>query len=121
MNQPENGLYMARVTDDTVKTMHADEDAVCDMQTDKLFKNRDKCREGQQKESVEATERANRQAAKKKRQLLYLVKDCLGLCGTALLVMLTYRFGLYVAIAGVTGCTVAAVCRVMNYLERGGN
>lgn len=121
MTQPENGLYMARVTDDTVKTMHADEDAVCDMQTDKLFKNRDQNLVDQEQDATDALRKATRQAAKKKRQMLYLVKDCLGLCGTALLVMLTYRFGLYVAIAGVTGCTVAAVCRVMNYLERGGN
>lgn len=118
MTKPENGLYVARVTDDAVHTMHADEDAVCDHQTSKLFEDRDKLLEGQAKESVEAMERATRQAAKKKRHLLYLVKDCLGLCGTALLVMLTYRYGLYVAIAAVTGCTVAAVCRVMNYLER---
>ena len=117
----ENGLYVGRVTDSTVKMLHADEDAVCDMQTDKLFRERDKSREGQAKQSLEEHDRIQKAAAKRRRQMWYLVKDCLCLCGTAVLVALTYRYGLYVAIAGVTGCSVAAVCRVMNYLERGRN
>ena len=121
MNKPENGLYMAHVTDESVRMMHADEDAVCDAQTDKLFKNRDKDREDQQKGVAEAQERASKAAVKKKRRLQYLVKDVLGLCGTAVLVTLTYNFGLYVAIAAVTGCIVAAVCQVMNFVDRGGN
>jgi hypothetical protein len=121
MDKPENGLYVARITDDGAKAMHADENAVCDAQTDRMFKDRDKERETLHKEVKEAQERANKAAAKRKRKLLYLAKDCLSLGGTAFLVMLTYRFGQMVAIAAVTGCIVAAMCRVMNYLERSGN
>lgn len=121
MDKPENGLYVARITDDGVKTMHADDNAVCDAQTDRMFKDRDKEREIQAKDVKEAQERASKAAAKRKRKILYLAKDCLSLCGTAFLVMLTYRFGQMVAIAAVTGCIVAAMCRVMNCLERVGN
>jgi hypothetical protein len=121
MDKPENGLYVAMITDDGAKAMHADENAVCDAQTDRMFKDRDKERETLHKEAKEAQERANKAASKRKRKILYLAKDCLSLCGTAFLVMLTYRFGQMVAIAAVTGCIVAAMCRVMNYLERAGN
>lgn len=118
MDKPENGLYVARITDDGVKTMHADDNAVCDAQTDRMFKDRDKDRQAQAKDALEAQERASKAAAKRKRKQWYLVKDCLSLCGTAFLVMLTYRYGQMVAIAAITGCTVAAVCRVMSYLEK---
>ena len=30
MKKPENGVYVAKVTDDTVETFHADENAVAD-------------------------------------------------------------------------------------------
>lgn len=118
MEKPENGLYVARITDDGAKAMHADENAVCDAQTDRMFKDRDKEREIQHREVKEAQERASKSAAKRKRKILYLAKDVLSLCGTAFLVMLTYRFGQMVAIAAVTGCIVAALCRVANYYEK---
>ena len=120
MEKPATGFYAARVTDGGTTVMHADEDAVCDHQTAKIFKDRDKCREGEEKLSVEESQKAARAAAKRKRQLWYMIKDVAGLIGTAALVLATYRFGLYVAIAAITGCVVAAGCRVTGYIERQG-
>ena len=117
MGKPENGFYAAKVTDEGVTTIHADEDAVCDHQTAKIFKDRDKCRGDEAKLSVEESQKAARAAAKKKRKLWYMIKDVAGLIGTAALVFATYRFGLYVAIAAITGCVVAAGCRVGNWIE----
>ena len=122
MGKPENGFYAAKVTDEGVTTIHADEDAVCDHQTAKMFQDRDKCRGDEAKLSVEESQKAARAAAKKKRQTWYMVKDVFSLIGTAALVFATYRFGLYVAIAAITGCVVAAGCRVTGYIEKlGGN
>ena len=52
MKKPENGVYVAKVTDDTVKTFHADENAVADAQTEKMFTNRDKAREDQKRDAA---------------------------------------------------------------------
>lgn len=130
MNKPENGLYMAKVTDNDTTVLHADEDAVCDAQTSKLFQSRDQNRADDEQNSAdkkrEADElacKAARQSAKRKRRLWYMVKEVIGLFAAAALVCLTYCYGLYVAIAAVTGCVVAAVCRVTGYFEttKGGN
>ena len=118
MGYPENGLYMARVTDDDVRTFYADEDTVCDAQTDKIFKNRDQNRADREQIASDDQRRTDRQKAKHKRRFLYMIKDVLMLIGTATLVYLTNRFGLYVAIAAVTGCAVAAVCRITNYFQK---
>lgn len=125
MGYPENGLYMARVTDDNVRTFYADEDTVCDAQTVKMFNDRDQSRADQEQAEADKHRQAEefarfttRQAAKRKRRFLYMIKDVLMLIGTATLVYLTNRFGLYVAIAAVTGCAVAAVCRITNYFQK---
>lgn len=119
MTNAEKGLYMAKVTDEGTKMMHADEDAVCDAQIGKLFKKQNENRETEKQNATEDQQKANRLAVMKKRRLMCAVKEVSGLLGAAALVYLTYRFGLYVAIAAITGCIVAAVCRVMGYVERG--
>ena len=125
MSNPENGLYMAMVTDESVTRMYADEDSVCDAQTDKIFKNREQARADQERDAADKMREADeiirnvsRQTAKRKRRLWYMIKDVLNLLGTAVLVYLTNWLGLYVAIAAITGCTVAAVCRITKYFEK---
>ena len=123
MEQPENGLYVARVTDDEVRMLHANEDSVCDFQTDKIFKDRDRLRADQeqdeatkQREAEEYARTSIRQAAKRKRRFWYMAKDVLGLVGAAVLVYCTYRWGLLVAVGSISGCLVAACSRICNYI-----
>lgn len=124
MKKPDNGVYVAKVTDDTVQTFHADENAVADAQTEKMFTNRDKAREDQKRDAADKLRTAEMQqrksgqeAAKRSRRRWYTAKDCASLIGTALLVYCTYRFGQLVAIGAIVGCLVAALCRVSNYIE----
>ena len=123
MERPENGLYMARVTDDGIHTLHADEDAVCDAQTVKIFNDRDQSRADQEqaeadkhREAEEFARFTTRQAAKRKRRFWYMTKDVLGWLGAAALVYFTYRWGLLVAVGSIVGCVVAACSRIYNYI-----
>ena len=129
MGKPENGVYVAKVTDEAVHTFHADENALSDAQTAKMFTARDKERADTEKAAMDALrdkERAeaehrrkvDREALKKKRQRWYMIKDCFTLLGTAALVYCTYRFGQMVAIGSIVGCIVAAVSRVTHYFEK---
>ena len=124
MKKPDNGLYVAKVSDEGVETFHADENAVADAQTEKLFSNRDKSREDKKRDAADKLRTAEMQqrksgqeAAKRSRRRWYMAKDCLGLIGTAVLVYCTYRWGQMVAIGAIVGCLVAAACRVTNHIE----
>lgn len=124
MNQPENGLYVARVADGWAHTFHADENSLADAQTKKIFTDRDKARADQERDAADEQRnaenqlrRSDRQAAAKSRRRWCVVKECAGLMGTAVLVYCTYRWGLLVAIGAIVGCIVAAVCRAANYIE----
>ena len=123
METPENGLYVACVTEGNVRTMHADEESVCDFQTDRIFKDRDRLRADQEqaeadkhREAEEYARFTNRQAAKRKRRFWYMAKDVLGWLGAAVLVYFTYRWGLLVAVGSIVGCMVAACGRIYNYI-----
>ena len=124
MKKPENGVYVAKVSDDGVETFHADENAVADAQTEKMFTNRDKAWEDQKRDAAaklrteEMQQRkSGQEAAKRSRRRWYTAKDCISLTGTAVLVYCTYRFGQLVAIGAIVGCLVAAVCRITNHIE----
>ena len=119
--KPENGLYMASVSEDGAKTMHASEEAVCDAQLGKMFRQQDKDRKDARQVAAVDQRKADRQAAMQKRRLCCMAKDVAGLLMAAGLVVLTYAYGLNVVIAAVTGCAVAAVSRVIGYLEAGRN
>lgn len=112
----ENGAYYARVTGGRVVTVFADENAVQDAQMHKIFARRDKNRVDQQKEAAEKQRAADRLALKKARKLRTMAKDCLWLGATAALVYCTYLWGVYAAIAAVTGCVVAIGCRIIHYI-----
>lgn len=123
MEHPENGLYVARVTDGGIHALHADEDAVCDAQTVKIFEDRDRIRADQEQDEADKHRAAEeyarfttRQAAKRKRRFLYMAKDVLGWLGAAALVYFTYRWGLLVAVGSIVGCMVAACGRIYNYI-----
>lgn len=115
----EKGLYMASITDEGTKTMHADETAVEDAQIGKMFKQQDKDRKGAKQVAAEDQRKADRQAAMQKRRRCCMVKDVAAMLIAAALVLLTYVYGLYIAIAAVTACIVAAVSRVIGYVEAG--
>lgn len=124
MKKPENGVYVAKVSDDGVETFHADENAVADAQTEKIFTERDRNRANQEQDAADKLRDAEKQqrksgqeAAKRSRRRWYTVKDCMSLIVTALLVYCTYRFGQLVAIGAIVGCLVAAFCRVSNHIE----
>lgn len=123
MEHPENGLYVARVTDSEVRTLHADEDSICDAQTVKMFNDRNQSRADQEqaeadkhREAEEFARFTTRQAAKRKRRFWYMTKDVLGWLGAAALVYFTYRWGLLVAVGSIVGCVVAACSRIYNYI-----
>ena len=124
MNKPNNGVYVAKVTDNEVQTFHADENTVADAQTEKIFTERNKNRANQEQDAADKLRdaenqlrKSDRQAAAKSRRRWYTAKDCAGLIGTAVLVYCTYRFGQLVAIGAVVGCLVAAACRITNHIE----
>lgn len=125
MGKPENGVYMAKVTDDTVHTFHADENAVSDAQTARIFTARDEARADLEKAARDAQRaveehrrKIDREALKKKRRRWFMLKDCASLLFTAVLIYSTYRFGQLVAIGSIVGCMVAAGCRITNYIEK---
>lgn len=115
----EKGLYMASITEKGAKTMHASEDAVCDAQIGKMFQQQGKERKTQEKTASDDLRKAERQAAMKKRRRCCMIKDVAGMLVAAALVYMTYTFGLSVAIAGITGCIVAAGCRIVGYMDAG--
>lgn len=119
MMEHEKGLYMASITDEGTKTMHADETAVEDAQIGKMFKQQDKDRKGAKQVAAEDQRKADRQAAMQKRRRCCMIKDVAAMLIAAVLVCLTYVYGLYIAIAAVTACIVAAVSRVIGYVEAG--
>lgn len=112
----KQGAYFARVTGDRVYTVFADEDAVRDAQMCKLFAARDKDHAEQQRQAAEKQHMADRQALKKARKFRTTAKECLWLTATAALVYCTYLWGIYVAVAAVTGCMVALGCRIIHYI-----
>ena len=134
MNKPEEGLYVARVTEDGERRMHADENAVCDNQMRQLFEDRAKAREDAQEDARKqrqedaqrqaeadaardhATKLAALQAQKRKRCHNCMIKDVAGLIIAAGMAVATHCYGMYVLVAVVTGCCVAAVCRVAWYV-----
>lgn len=124
MNKPNNGVYVAKVTDNEVQTFHADENTVADAQTEKIFTERNKNRANQEQDAADKLRDAENQlrksgqeAAKRSRRRWYAAKDCISLTGTAVLVYCTYRFGQLVAIGAIVGCLVAAACRITNHIE----
>ena len=117
--KPENGLYMANITDEGAKTMHAPEEAVCDAQIGKMFQQQDKERKDAKQVAEVDQRKADRQAAMQKRRRYCMMKDVAGLLIAAGLVCLTHMYGLNIVIAAVTGCIVAAVSRVIGYVEAG--
>lgn len=112
----KQGAYFARVTENRVLTAYADEDTVRDAQMRKLFAARDKDLEEQQKNAAEKQRMADRQAIRKARKFRTMAKECLWLTATAALVGCTYYWGVYAAIAAVTGCMVAIGCRIIHYI-----
>lgn len=115
----ENGLYVAKVTDEGAKTMHASEDAVCDAQIGKMFKQQGKERKDAMQAATEDQRKVDRQVAMQKRRRCCMIKDVAGLVTAAVLVYLTHVYGLYIAIAAITACIVAASCRIIGYVEAG--
>lgn len=112
----KQGAYFARVTGDRVFTVFADEDAVRDAQMRKIFSDRDKKVADQQTQAAEKQRMADRLALKKARKFRTMAKECLWLTATAALVGCTYLWGIYAAIAAVTGCMVAIGCRIIHYI-----
>ena len=141
MNKTEDGLYVARVAEGDVKMMHADEDTVCDAETQQMFAERnvatEKAAANAEKKKLEDTQRLAKLAAKaekekreaemlirrQKRRRNYMVKDAVGLLIAGAMVLATYRWGLLVAVACTTACAMGAACRVVSYVAsvRGGD
>lgn len=105
----KNGNYYARVTDDCVSTVFIDEDAVRDAQIRKIFTERGKVLAKQMhKQSLKNTT--------KRRKVRAIVRQCLWLTATASMVYFTYLFGVYTAIAFITGCVVAMGFRIAHLI-----
>ena len=105
----KNGDYYARVTDNCVSTVFIDEDAVHDAQIHKIFTDRDKM-------LAEQMRKQNLKNTTKRRKVLTIAKQCLWLTATASMVYFTYLFGVYAAIAFITGCVVAIGFRIAHLI-----
>jgi hypothetical protein len=112
----EKGLYLAHVSDDGVQTAHIDEDKVYDAQTTQMFRDRNKATAKKQRVEVRSKRDAERCAARKAHHLWTMLKECTWLATTAALVFCTYRWGLYVAISAIVGCSVALCCRIIHHI-----
>lgn len=110
------GAYFARVTEDRVVSVYADEEAVRDAQMRMIFADRDRRYAVQQREDADHQRKADRSARQKARKVRAMAKECLWLTATAALVGCTYCWGVYAAIAAVTGCMVAIGCRIIHYI-----
>lgn len=111
----QKGLYLAHVSDEGVQTAHIDEDTVYDSQTSRMFRDREKTDAKRQRIATKAQREAERCAARKAQRRWNMVKECTWLAATAALVSCTYRWGLYVALSAVVGCSVALCCRIIHY------
>ena len=130
MNKPEDGLYVARVAEGDVKMMHADEDTVCDAQTQQVFSDRDKAREEAETQKMKDNIRLTKLAAKadyerreadklakrRKRQTCAMIKDAAGMLVAGAMVLATYHWGLLAAVACTTACVMGSACRVISYV-----
>lgn len=116
----EQGAYFARVTGTKAYTVFADEDALWDAQMRRLFADRDKSIAARQLEDAKKQRRIERLAIQRARRFHAMINDCLYLTATAVLAVCVYIWGLYAAIAAVTGCSVAIGCRVINYIHAKG-
>lgn len=105
----KNGDYYARVKDGRVSTVFIDEDAVHDAQIQKIFTDRGK-------QLAEQTHQQNLKKAIKSRKIRTIVRQCLWLTATASMVYLTCLFGVYAAIAFITGCVVAIGFRIAHLI-----
>ena len=105
----KNGNYYARVTDNCVSTVFIDEDAVHDARIQKIFADRAKL-------LAEQTPKQHLKKATKSRKIRTIVRQCLWLTATASMVYLTCLFGVYAAIAFITGCVVAIGFRIAHLI-----
>ena len=105
----KNGDYYARVTDNCVSTVFIDEDAVHDARIQKIFADRDKM-------LAEQTHKQKLKKATKSRKIRTIARQCLWLTATASMVYLTCLFGVYAAIASITGCVVAIGFRIAHLI-----
>ena len=105
----KNGDYYARVTDDCVSTIFVDEDAVHDAQIHKIFTERGKV-------LAEQIHKQNLNKTTKRRKVRNIVRQCLWLTATASMVYFTCLFGVYAAIAFITGCVVAIGFRIAHLI-----
>lgn len=112
----EKGLYLAHVSDDGVHTAHVEEDAVYDAQTSKMFRDRNQATAKKQRVEVKARRNAERCAAQRAQRFWTMIKECVWLTATIALVYCTYRWGLYVAISAIVGCSVALCCRIIHHI-----
>lgn len=106
----KNGNYYARVTDDRVSTVFIDEDAVHDAQIHKIFTERGKV-------LAEKMHKQNLKKITQSRKTRTVVRQCLWLTSTASMVYFTYLFGVYAAIAFITGCVVAIGFRIAHLIN----
>lgn len=105
----ENGFYAAQVTDDSVRSVHVDEDTVYYMQTAKLFEQRDDARAKKQKRAEENRRMADRKAARERKELRKMVLVCGGWIGAGVMVFAAYLLG-PVAVAVSTVACFGAAC-----------
>ena len=105
----KNGDYYARVTDDCISTVFVDEDAVHDAQIHKIFTKRGKV-------LAEQMHKQNLKKITRFRKTRTVVRQCLWLASTASMVYFTYLFGVYAAVAFITGCVVAMGFRIAHLI-----
>lgn len=105
----KNGDYYAHVTDGCVSTIFIDEDAVHDAQIHKIFTERGKV-------LAEQMHKQNLNKTTKRRKVRTIARQCLWLTATASMVYFTFLFGVYAAIAFITGCVVAIGFRIAHLI-----
>ena len=114
----ENGLYAARVRDESVQSVYVDEDTVFYWQNKALFQQRDDARERQRKQAEAEQRSIMLQTARERRKLREMVRSCGGWIRAGILVCLTYIMGPVAVAASAVVCFGAACFRLGGYFRK---
>ena len=114
----ENGFYAARVADEGVQSVYVDEDTVYYWQTKALFQQRDDAQQRRKKQTEADKRKAERQAAKSRKEIRALAKSCGGWIGAGALVCLAYWLGPAAVFGSAVACFGAACFRLGSYFRK---
>lgn len=115
----ENGFYAARVAENSVRSVHVDEDTICYMQTARIFRRRDEARAEEAKRAEAQQRKADCAAAREHRKLRKAAKECAGWLGIGVMVCTAHYLGPVAVVISAAACFGAACYKLGGYFRRG--